>query len=148
MLWYLPVPATCRLAMANSELFLTPVFVWTAIHWKIVLFKFEVAVTVIPDKSGSMMKLNSEGRGSVWKELNWMTGPEGGVTTHSCCAGSSKGSRKKTVVQLKSTTSPGDAQASLGTVWKSAVVRWIITHILPCQLQVRSTSCLHCPAVV
>ena len=49
--------------MANSELFLTPVFVWTAMHCTVALFKSEVAVTLIPDKPG--MKLNPEGRGSV-----------------------------------------------------------------------------------
>ena len=49
-----------------------------------------------------------------------MTGPEGGVTTHSCCAWITKAPLMKTVVQLKSTTSVGNAQASLGKVRKSA----------------------------
>ena len=51
--------------MANSDLFLTPEAVWTAMHCKVALFKFEVAVTLIPVKAGPMMKLNPEGRGSV-----------------------------------------------------------------------------------
>ena len=63
------------------------------------------------------MKLNPVGGAwSAMPELNWMDGPESGVTTHSCCPGSTVVPMVKTVVQLKSTTSPGDAQVSLGTV--------------------------------
>ena len=90
------------------------------------LLKFEEAFALIPDKSGSLMKLIPVGgAGSAMLELNIMAGPEGGVTTHSCCPGSTVHPMVKKVMQLKSTTSPGDAQASLGTVRKSAVGRCI-----------------------
>ena len=142
--------STYNLKSCNGQCWVIPYSCacWMEIHWRVALFKIELTVTPIPVKSGSLIKLNPEGRGSVWKELNWMAGPEGGLTTHSCSAWSTKGARKKTVVQL---WSPLHHQEMHRNHWKqSENLQWeeACAHHFPCQHHVWFTSCLHCPAVV